>query len=138
VILSISRFCLGVEYLSVFWHIRKFRKAWLPIIFQIAISFAAGFVYLGVTFRFRNENSNVFVTWYMLATVEVVATTGGSAFWEVLSFTRTHLMRRLALLTVIILGDGVIVLAQDVVVISEVPGAWSKYHLHGPYRTMMN
>ena len=50
-----------------------------------------------------------------------MATTGASAYWDVLTFTRTHLMKRLTLLTVIILGDGIIVLAQDVVKISQTP-----------------
>lgn len=126
VILSISRFTLGIEYLSVLWHVRKFKKALLPIAFQVALSFAAGFVYLGITFRFRDYNSRVFVVWYSVAFFELTFTTGASAYWDVLAFTRTHLMKRLALLTVIILGDGIIVLAQDIVVIVQTPQAWNE------------
>ncbi|KAH8173373.1 Low temperature requirement A [Sarocladium implicatum] len=125
IILSISRFTLGVEYLSVLWHVRKFKQALLPIGLQAGFSFACSFVYLGVTFRFRDHNSRAFVVWYIVAAVELVTTTAAAAWFDVLMFTRTHLMKRLTLLTVIILGDGVIVLAGDVVTIAETPDAWN-------------
>lgn len=42
-------------------------------------------------------------------------------------------MKRLSLLTVIILGDGIIVMAQNVVTIVEGPDAWSAYMNLGSY-----
>ena len=94
---------------------------------QAGFSFACSFVYLGVTFRFRDYNSRAFVVWYIVSTVELVFTTSSAAWFDVLTFTRTHLMKRLTLLTVIIIGDGVIVLARDVVTIAETPDAWSEH-----------
>lgn len=108
------------------WHVRKFKQALLPMGLQAGFSFACSFVYLGITFRFRDHNSRAFVVWYIVAAVELVTTTAAAAWFDVLMFTRTHLMKRLTLLTVIILGDGVIVLAGDVVTIAETPDAWSK------------
>lgn len=39
---------------------------------------------------------------------------GSSAHWKVVSFKRTHLVERLGLLTLIILGEGIIVMLKAV------------------------
>jgi low temperature requirement protein LtrA len=39
---------------------------------------------------------------------------GSSSYWKVLSFKRTHLVERLGLLTLIIIGEGVIVMLKAV------------------------
>lgn len=124
-----SRLCLTIEYSSILWHVRKFKKAHLPLYIQIATTFSAAMIYLGITFRFRKENSHVFIAWYLISLLEVVLTLLISNFWTVLSFTKTHLMKRMSLLTIIILGDGIVLMAQNVVTIVKkdgvTPDAWS-------------
>lgn len=93
---------------------------------QIGLNVVAGFIYLGVTFRFRSGGSRVFLSWYIISVIEVILTMVISNFWAVLSFTKTHLMKRMSLLTVIIIGDGIVVVAQNVVKIVETPDAWSE------------
>ncbi|EEU40210.1 uncharacterized protein NECHADRAFT_33885 [Fusarium vanettenii 77-13-4] len=125
IILMISRLCLAVEYASILWHIRKYKKQRLPMLMQIGMNVIVALVYLGITFRFRAGNSRVFIAWYVLAGVEVILTFAFANIWPVLSFQGTHLMKRMGLLTVMILGDGIIVIAQSVVTIVKSPDAWN-------------
>lgn len=122
----VSRLCLAIEYGSILWHVRKFQKARLPLYIQIALNIIPAIIYLGIAFRFDKGGSRVFVTWYVVAGLEAICTVLISNLWEVLSFTKTHLMKRMSLLTVIVLGDGIIVVAQNVVKIVEGPHAWSE------------
>ncbi|KAF4970779.1 hypothetical protein FSARC_2249 [Fusarium sarcochroum] len=123
-ILMVSRLCLAVEYASILWHIRKYKKQVLPMMLQIGQNFIVAMIYLGITFRFTDRNSNVFVSWYVLAGVEVLLTCVIAYIFPVLSFQGTHLMRRMALLTVIFVGDGIITIAKSVVTIVNSPDAW--------------
>ncbi|KAM5343971.1 hypothetical protein ACJ41O_012508 [Fusarium nematophilum] len=123
-ILAISRFCLAVEYGSILWHIRAFRRQRLPIYLQIGLNLVVSLIFLGITFRFRQGNSHVFVAWYIVSCIEVVATFALSILCPVLSFKGTHLMKRMTVLTVMILGDGVVIIAQNVVTIVKSPDAW--------------
>lgn len=127
-ILMVSRLALAVEYASIAWHVRKFKNAGLGLYLQIGLCVAAAVVYLGVSFRFTDGNSRIFIAWYVVVVLEVLLTFLLSTYCLVLSFTRTHLMKRLAYLTVIILGDGIVIMAEKVVVIVKAPDAWSKYH----------
>jgi low temperature requirement protein LtrA len=126
----VSRLCLAVEYASIIWHVRKFRNARRPLGFLVFINFAAAMIYLGITFRFTDGYSRVFYAWYIIAVAEVVLNIGISAFWNVLSFKRTHLIRRMSLLTLIILGEGVIVVCENVTVIVKNPASWSTSSEH--------
>ncbi|KAM0563345.1 hypothetical protein ACHAPJ_001063 [Fusarium lateritium] len=123
-ILMVSRLCLAVEYASILWHIRKYKKQILPMMLQIGLNFIVSMIYLGITFRFTDHNSNVFISWYVIAGVEVALTCVIACLFPVLSFQGTHLMRRLALLTVIFVGDGIITIAKSVVTIVVSPDAW--------------
>lgn len=108
-----------------------YRRARLPLLLQTLLNVATGAIYLGITFRFEHydksgHNSRVFITWYFIAAAEALLTITLSNFWRTLSFTRTHLMKRMSLLTVMILGDGIVSIAQNVVTIVKRPDAWSK------------
>ncbi|QPC79571.1 hypothetical protein HYE68_010323 [Fusarium pseudograminearum] len=125
IILMVSRLALAIEYASILWHIRKFKKQALPMLLQIGLNFVLAMIYLGTTFRFTNHNSNVYITWYVLAVVEVVLTFALAYIFPVLSFQGTHLMKRMGLLTVIIVGDGIITICKSVVTIVENPDSWN-------------
>ncbi|WKT45791.1 Low temperature requirement A [Fusarium oxysporum f. sp. vasinfectum] len=125
IILMVSRLCLAVEYGSILWHVRKYKKQVLPMMLQIGLNLALAMIYLGVTFRFTDHNSNVFMTWYVLAGVELILTFAIAYIYPVLSFQGTHLMKRIGLLTVIIVGDGIITISKSVVTIVESPDAWN-------------
>ena len=126
-ILCFSRFCLAVEYLAVLFHVRRFRRAQLPLVTQAAVNATAGAIFLGIAFRFEpGRKSRVFMTWYFVSAAEAIITVMVSNFSRVLGFTRTHLMKRMSLLTIMIFGDGIIAVAQDVVIIVKTADAWSK------------
>lgn len=128
-----SRACLAVEYGTILFHVRKYKKTHRPLILQVAISASAALVYLGVTFRFRNEHSRVYMTWYFLSGGEAILSLLISNVWPVLALNKTHLMKRMSLLTIMILGDGMTDIAQDVAKIVKTPAAWSL----SPSRTLM-
>ncbi len=114
-----------------------YRRARVPLLLQTLLNVATGAIYLGITFRFEhydksNHNSRVFITWYIIAAGEAILTIVLSNFWRALSFTRTHLMKRMSLLTVMILGDGIVSIAQNVVTIVKRPDAWSAYIFSKP------
>ncbi|KJK73990.1 hypothetical protein H634G_10721 [Metarhizium anisopliae BRIP 53293] len=124
-ILCFSRACLAVEYASTLWHVRRYKKAHLPLYLQIALHAAASAVYLGVTFRFTSEKqSRVYMTWYFIAGGEAILSLLLSNLSPVASLTKTHLMKRMTLLTVMIMGEGIQQLAKEVVTIVKNPTAW--------------
>lgn len=127
IILAISRACLSVEYATTLWHVRKFKKARLPLYLQTAVHVAASVIYLGITFRFQQGRSRVFMTWYFISGAEGILTILLSNFSPVLSLTKTHLMKRMTLLTVMMLGDGIVQVSKEVVTIVKKPDAWSKW-----------
>ncbi|KAM4060367.1 hypothetical protein HRG_002063 [Hirsutella rhossiliensis] len=124
-ILACSRACLTIEYGTTLWHVRRFKAARLPLCLQIAVHFASASVYLGVSFRYtKGISSRAYLAWYCISGAEAILCILLSNFSPVLSFTRTHLMKRLTLLTVMIIGEGVVQVAQDVVTIVKNPDAW--------------
>lgn len=63
-----SRVCLAVEYGALFWHLRHFPGARVPIGSLVVKNSIAAIVYLAVAFRFREgHDSNIFSVWYILA-----------------------------------------------------------------------
>lgn len=124
-ILMISRLCLAAEYSSILWHVRKFKKVRSAFYAQIAVHSVAALIYLGISFHLQHHHSQVFITWYIISAAEALFSFGLGLYHDVLSFTKTHLMGRMSLLTIIILGDGIVVLAEKVVTIVKSPEAWS-------------
>lgn len=123
-----SRAVLLVEYASTLWHVRHFKKCRLPLYLQLGVTFSAMAVYLGITFRFRPDRaSNVYITWYIISGGEAVFTILLSNLSPVLSLTDTHLIRRMCLLTAMMLGDGLVSIAKEVVTIVKSPDAWGTY-----------
>jgi low temperature requirement protein LtrA len=126
-VLCVSRACLVVEYASTLWQVRRYKQAHKPLYLQIAIHAAASAVYLGITFRFAGgKDSRAFMTWYFIAGAEAIASVAISNLSPAASLTPTHMMRRMSLLTVMFLGEGIQQLAKEVVTIVKTPGAWGK------------
>ncbi|UNI13482.1 hypothetical protein JDV02_000225 [Purpureocillium takamizusanense] len=124
-ILMISRLCLAVEYGSTVWHVRQYKKARRPLYLQIALHVCAAAVYFGISFRFRvGERSRVYMTWYFISGAEAIGSILLSNLSPVMSLTKTHLMKRMTLLTVMIMGDGIVQVAKEVVMIVKNPDAW--------------
>ncbi|OAA64965.1 hypothetical protein ISF_04375 [Cordyceps fumosorosea ARSEF 2679] len=125
IILAISRFNLMGQYAWMAFHVRRYRTTRLPLLVQMAIYTAAAAAYLGLTWRFgEDRHSHAYVTWYCVSAAEGVASLLLSNYSPILSLGRTHLMKRLGLLTVMILGEGIESIAKKVLVIVKNKHAW--------------
>ncbi|KAI0008016.1 hypothetical protein F4779DRAFT_642262 [Xylariaceae sp. FL0662B] len=117
-ILMVSRLVLAAEYLTIIWHIRRFRKGKISLAIVTSFHFFAALVYLGISFIFRDGySSRAYAAWYVLALCEVILQLGISLFAKVLSFDGTHLTERLTTFTIIVLGEGVTNIIGNVVLI---------------------
>ncbi|KAH7035701.1 uncharacterized protein B0I36DRAFT_264985 [Microdochium trichocladiopsis] len=115
-ILMVSRLVLVLEYSTILWHIRKFKKGRLPLLAALSFHFVAAMVYLGVSFRFEDgRNSNAYIAWYLLMALEAIIQLGLALYSKVLSFNGTHLAERMTIFTMFILGEGVMVVMDSVV-----------------------
>ncbi|KAI0193801.1 bacterial low temperature requirement A protein-domain-containing protein [Astrocystis sublimbata] len=118
--LAVSRFCLAVRYASVVWHIRHFKRGMRPVLAVAAISFISGWIYFGIAFRFtEGKNSRAFIAWYVIGAVETVLHLLLGLCFKVLSFDGTHLSERMTVSTLFMLGEGVNVLAENIVTIVQ-------------------
>ena len=66
-------------------------------------------------FGFRNMNINTLsIVWWVVLPIEAIIVVTISSVWRMLSFKETHLNERLSLLTLIIIGEGIIGVTKTV------------------------
>ena len=73
--------------------------------------------FAGMTPAFREGNQSrrhIYLVWYIVMLFEAVAVIAISCFWRMLSFKKTHLMERMSLLTIIVIGEGAIGVTKTV------------------------
>ncbi|KAK5655358.1 hypothetical protein OQA88_5925 [Cercophora sp. LCS_1] len=86
----------------------------------------AALIYLGITFRFTDStNSRVFVTWYVVGVLETCIIFGISFWFKDLGFESKGLQDRMKTATLLILGEGVIVVAEHVSTIVKNVNSWT-------------
>lgn len=56
----------------------------------------------------------LYMVWYAVIVVEAVIVITISCFWRMLGFEKTHLMERMSLLTIIVIGEGAIGVTKTV------------------------
>ncbi|KAI1879576.1 hypothetical protein JX265_002530 [Neoarthrinium moseri] len=116
--LMFSRLALALQYGLVAWQIRKYVVGRRPMLLTAVIHFIAAMVYLGVSFRYSaGKSSRVYTVWYAVGLTEMALHLGFSQLSEVLTFIGTHLGERLNLLSLIVLGEGAIILAKNVTLV---------------------
>jgi len=68
--------------------------------------------FAGMTPAFAKEDvfthRLVYLVWYVVMLLEAICVIGISSIWRMLSFKKTHLMERMSLLTIIVIGEGAI------------------------------
>lgn len=115
IVLMVSRLILVVQYASVLWFVRAYREASMVLLLTMATLTITAFAYFGMFFAFHGTaNAHAYVGWYVIATVEALAITGITCFWKRLSFRRTYLVERVGLLTLIIMGEGIIGMSRSI------------------------
>lgn len=116
-LLMSSRLALALQYTSVLYFARKYRCLVKGLVFVICTLVISATVYLGVYFAYADKEGDVkgmsFVAWYVSIALEGLTLFAVSIKWKVLSFKRTHLNERMELLTLIILGEGIIGLMKS-------------------------
>ena len=125
----ISRICLAAEYGSFIYHVRAYstKFAKLPLVIMTVQNVVVALIYMGISFRFKRGNSQVFYTWYALAAIEVALTVGLSVYYRLLTFEGTHLIQRMSLLTLIIFGEGIAVVSKGITEVVDIGHSeWSK------------
>ncbi|KAI0132380.1 hypothetical protein BJ170DRAFT_246355 [Xylariales sp. AK1849] len=126
IILMVSRLVLVIQYATIIWHIRHYKKGKYPVAAAAVIHFVSAMIFLGVTFRFEDgKNSRVYLVWYIISACEALLQLGLAKYYNVLTFTSTHLTERMTILTVIILGGGVTSVAKNVVLIVKNAAGWT-------------
>ncbi|XXG98874.1 hypothetical protein Hte_005204 [Hypoxylon texense] len=116
--LAVSRFILALQYGMVLFQIRKYADGKRPMAFTAVLHLCAAAIYLGVSFRYdMGRSSRVFLVWYIGGVVEMALHLSFSQLSHVLTFLGTHLGERLNLLTLVILGEGCIILAKSITLV---------------------
>lgn len=115
-ILMASRLILATQYGAAYFWLSGYKKAHLPILAHIGTLFISAMIYLGLYFGFGNASSdNGLIAWYVTIGFESIVILAVSGRTKFLSFRRTAIVERLGLLTLIILGEGIIGLTGSVV-----------------------
>ena len=117
IIMMVSRLVLALQYAIVVIQLRKYKKAMLPLILHVVVLVITAFTFLGTKFAFTPENgSRPLIVWYIIVGVEAgtILLVSGLKRWWFLSFRKTCVVERFGLLTLIILGEGIIGLCSTV------------------------
>jgi len=127
-ILMTSRLILVVQYGVILLFVRQYRNTRIPLLATMGTLLIAALAFLGTYWGFNvTENANphgagttkiahpqTYLAWYVIAVLEAASVLGISCTWRVVSFKRTHLVERVGLLTLIMMGEGIISITQSV------------------------
>ncbi|KAK7720986.1 hypothetical protein SLS64_001279 [Diaporthe eres] len=127
--LMLSRLVLFAQNAIILWHLRHYRKARVPMLITVSIPLAAAICYAGILAA--TSSSNQPATHDVLFVISMLEIVGNLAVsmvrkYKVVSFEGSHLAERLNLLTLIILGEGIIKLAKNVSTIEATLG-WHEW-----------
>lgn len=119
-IMMVSKIILLLQYGYVLFWVRGHSKIVTPLLIHM-VAFAVGaIVCLGLVFSFDKEKeTTAYLAWYAIAVAEALAVFISSSRWRSVSFKRTHLNERVGLLTLIILGEGVIILTKSMTYVTR-------------------
>jgi low temperature requirement protein LtrA len=134
--LMVSRLTLFCQYGVTLLYTMKYRKTIVPLAMVMASTLLAAILYGALTPTFPKDlfdadgfelpqKSNVYIAWYVIALSETVLTVTVSCYWRIISFKGTHMVQRMSLLTLIILGEGIIVICKSISKIVKNEYLWS-------------
>ncbi|KAF2761448.1 hypothetical protein EJ05DRAFT_498000 [Pseudovirgaria hyperparasitica] len=119
--LATSRALLAIQYIvvAVFCARRGYRKVLVPVglnaLFYCISAVAFGLMTLA--FRRIPFLSNVYIVWYVILALEIAGVLSVSTVWRDLGFKLTHLVERMSLLTLIIIGEGILGVGKTISII---------------------
>ncbi|KAI4094109.1 MAG: hypothetical protein LQ339_007570 [Xanthoria mediterranea] len=119
-IMLVSKVILLVQYGYILFWVRGHSKVVAPLLIHIAVYATGAVICLGLIFSFNDHTHTLsYVAWYVIAIIEALVIFASSSRWRSASFMRTNLNERVGLLTLIILGEGVIVLTKSMVYVTK-------------------
>ncbi|MCJ1418351.1 hypothetical protein MMC32_004698 [Xylographa parallela] len=109
------RLILACQYLVVIFWLRRYRKARTVLLIHAGTSFLTAMLFLGVSYAVNSKNvSVVSFAWYAIILFEVLICFGIASRVEFMNFKKTSIVERLGLLTLIILGEGVVGICDSI------------------------
>lgn len=107
-----SRLLFAIQYGIALFYIKKKTSAltW-PIALTITSLVLMGGAFYSMTPAFAPSSENglgIYYVWYIILAIEFTIIIGLSSIWRQISFKNTHLMERMGLLTLIVIGEGAI------------------------------
>lgn len=119
-VLMTLRFMLTIQYGIVLYFVRGFHKTLIPLVLTMAIYAAAGIAFLITYLVDRSipelngiQGASHIVAWYIILGIEIAGVMVVSSVWRILSFRHTHLVERVGLLTLIVMGEGILGLTKS-------------------------
>ncbi|KAH8712198.1 bacterial low temperature requirement A protein-domain-containing protein [Phaeosphaeriaceae sp. PMI808] len=123
--LMVSRLTLFCQYGVTLMYTKKYKKTILPLSLVMGMTLLAAILYGALTTKFPRtiigangvaleRKSHVYIAWYVIAISETILTVVVSCVWRIISFKGTHMVQRMSLLTLIILGEGIIVICKSI------------------------
>jgi low temperature requirement protein LtrA len=105
----LSRLTLACQYALVLYQARTHRRTRKTLFFAIAMHLVAAIIYLVIAFVATEDSSSVFYAiWYAVGIIEMIVLIVHASLSKTLTFEGTHFNERLNLLTLIILGEGML------------------------------
>jgi low temperature requirement protein LtrA len=110
-VLTLVHTLLFLQYAVILFFVArsKLQKVIFPVVLNMLVYLAATCVFAFMTPAFKrgktvSENSAIFSVWWVVLAAETIATVAISCIWRILSFKKTHLVERMGLLTLIVIG----------------------------------
>ncbi|KAJ5085507.1 hypothetical protein N7532_010278 [Penicillium argentinense] len=129
-ILAGSRSLLAIQYTVNVYFIRKsMRPTARGLLYTAAAFWTTTLFYIGMYFAFSRAyeiRARIWTVWFVLFGVETWTVMGISFGFAGIGFQETHLNVRMGLLTLIIIGEGVIAITR-IVNKTVRPGGWTKW-----------
>lgn len=115
-IMIVSRLILVLQYGSILFWVKGHKKILPPVLTTMAAFTIGALITLGIFFTFKTngQGRRAYMGWYFVSVSEAILVFVSSSVWRSISFKRTNLNERCGLLTLIILGEGIIVLTKAV------------------------
>ncbi|KAL8993018.1 MAG: hypothetical protein Q9169_006661 [Polycauliona sp. 2 TL-2023] len=118
--LFVSKLTLLCQYGSVMFWVKKHKRIIAPLTVHMTAIAIGAILCLASFFMFNAISSGqIYIIWYIVIVMEALAVFLSSSYWPSVSFQCTNLSERCGLLTLIILGEGIIVLTKSMTYVVE-------------------
>ncbi|KAK5655535.1 hypothetical protein OQA88_5466 [Cercophora sp. LCS_1] len=112
-VLSRSLFTIQYTIVGIFVGLAGRHDLFLPLFLNVLTYAVAAGGYAAMITAFPDDkpvivNNGIYSIWWIIMLLETVATIAISSSWRMLSFKKTHLVERMGLMTLIVIGEGAI------------------------------